>query len=156
MPTLGHRERLLAWATTPDGATVGGSRDALHLPGREPARLPWEQVATAEWDSEEGLLRVVELGTFGRPQPLHVLRLAAPDRLLSLIRERVTASIVVQRHVTVRDRLGARVLGRRAPGAPGPIAWFVEYDAGLDPADPAVAAIVGDALAAARADVGDH
>ena len=148
-------ERLLAWAATPDGASVGGSRDALHLPDREPARVPWEEIATAEWDADERVLRVVEVGSYGEIRPEHTLGLVDPDRLLSLVRERVTASIVVQRQLPVRGRLGARVLGRRAPSGRGPIAWYVEYDAGLDPADPEVAAVVDEALVAARGDVGE-
>lgn len=146
-------ERLLAWASPPDGpdgTAVGGTRDALYLPHR----LPWEEVATAEWDADEEVLRVVEVGTFGQPQPVHRLRLAEPGRLLQLVRERVTASIVVQRHVPVSTRREVRVLGRRSPRG-GEIAWFVEYDAGLDPADPTVREVVEQALATARADVGE-
>jgi hypothetical protein len=146
-------ERLLAWAETDDGSLVGGSRDALHLPAGE--RLAWEEVATADWDVDERRLHVVEVGEFGQVQSEHRLVLTDPDRLLSLVRERVTASIVVQRPVSVRQRLGVRIIGRRAPGHPGPIAWFVEYDAGLDPADTSVADVVDTALAAARADVGE-
>ena len=153
--SLARGERLLAWAVTPDGGPVGGSRDALHLPDREPARLPWEEIATAEWDADERVLRVVEVGSYGEVRPEHILGLVDPDRLLSMVRERVTASIIVQRHVPVRGRLGARVLGRRAPTGNGPIAWFVEYDAGLEPADPEVAAVVDEALALARGDVGE-
>lgn len=154
LPSLARGERLLASATTPDGVEVGGTRDALHLPDRAPPRLPWEEIATADWDSDERQLRVVEVGTFGQPQPEHHYELVDPDRLLSLVRERVTASIVVQRHVPVRGRLGVRVIGRRAPRG-GAVAWFVEYDAGLDPADPDVAGLVDEALAAARGDVGE-
>ncbi|KAA1417797.1 hypothetical protein F0U44_16045 [Nocardioides humilatus] len=154
-PSLQRGERLLAWAETADGTLVGGSRDAFHLPGRDPSRLPWQEIAKADWDIDERELHVVEVGTFGEAQVEHRLVLTDPDRLLSLVRERVTASIVVQRHVTVRDRLGARVLGRRAPAGAGPIAWFVDYDAGLDPADPMVVEVVDAALAAARADVGE-
>ncbi len=155
LPPVARGERVLAWATSPEGSAVAATRDALYLPDREPPRLPWEEIATAEWDSDERVLRVVEVGTYGAPQPEHRRALVDPDRLLSLVRERVTASIVVQRHVPVRDRLAIRVLGRRAPAGSGAIAWFVEYDAGLDPADPAVAAIVDDALASARGDVGE-
>jgi hypothetical protein len=153
--SLAPGERLLAWAETTAGAVVGGSRDALHLPDREPPRLPWEDIASAEWDTDERRLQVVEVGGFGEPQPEHRLDLLDPDRLLSLVRERVTASIVVQRHVPVRGQAGVRVLGRRAPGGQGPISWFVEYDAGLDPADHDVATVVDEALASARGDVGE-
>ena len=155
LPSLARSERLLAWAETSSGALVGGTRDALHLPDREPPKLPWEEIATADWDADEREFRVLEVGTYGEPQPEHRLTLADPDRLLSLVRERVTASIVVQRHVPVRGQRGVRVLGRRAPGGQGSIAWFVEYDDGLDPADPDVTTVVDDALGVARGDVGE-
>lgn len=151
---VGPGERLLAWATVPDPGDgprlVGGTRDALYLPDR----IPWEQVASADWDQEESTLRVVEVAGFGEPSPVHVLRLDEAGRLLQLVRERVTASIAVQRHVPVAGRRQVRILARRAPGTHGELAWFVEYDDGLDPADPRVDAVVQDALAAARADVG--
>lgn len=153
--TLVRGERLLAWAGTEDGDVVGGSRDALHLPGPDPERLPWEQVAAAEWDTDDRVLRVVEVGTFGEVPPQRVLALVDAERLVTLVRERVTASIVVRREADVRDRRSVRVLGRRAPSGSGPIAWFVEYDAGLDPEDPAVASVVDAALAQARGDVGE-
>ncbi|WP_436701356.1 hypothetical protein [Nocardioides sp. BYT-33-1] len=150
---VGPGERLLAWAEVrrPDAgpALVGGTRDALYLPDR----LPWEQVASAEWDQDEATLRVVQVARFGESTPVHLLRLADPGRLLQLVRERVTASIAVQRHVAVSGRRSVRILARRAPGTRGDLSWFVEYDDGLDPADPRVDAVVQEALAAARADV---
>jgi len=147
-------ERLLAWASGADG-TVGGTRDALYVPdGSAPRRVPWQAVASAEWDADEGVLRVVELAPWGEEQPVHLLRVDDPSRLLQLVRERVTASIVVQRHVPVRPRQEVRVVGRRAPGGSGAITWLVDYDPALDPADPAVREVVDAALAAARADVG--
>jgi hypothetical protein len=144
-------ERLLALAERTDGgAAVGGTRDALYLP----ERLAWEAVATAEWDREAELLRVVETGEFGLERAVHELPLRAPDRLLQLVRERITASFVLQRHTPVAGRRGVRVLARRPP-AGGPIAWYVDYDAGLDPTDPAVTDVVEAALADARAEVGE-
>lgn len=138
-------ERVLAAA-----GPVAGTRDALYLP----ARIPWEQVAAADWDAEERTLTVTEVGRFGEEQPVHVVALEEAGRLLQLVRERVTASIALQRHVPVRERASVRVLARQAPGRRGDLAWFVEYDAALDPADPEVDAVVQAALAAARADIG--
>ena len=153
---VGPGERLLAWAPVRAPAPgqphlVGGTRDALYVPDR----IPWEQVASAEWDPESEVLRVVEVGRFGQPAPVHLLHVDDGGLLLQLVRERVTASIVVQRHVSVSERRSVRILARRAPGGHGPLAWLVEYDEGLDPADPAVDAVVQEALAAARADVGE-
>jgi hypothetical protein len=143
-------ERLLAWAETPDGA-VGGTRDALYLPGG--TRLPWEEVEAADWDLEELALSVTEVGSWGQVRGAHRLVIDEPGRLLELVRERVTASVVLQRHVLVADGRGLRVIARRAPRGDRPLAWVYEYDDGVDPDDPDVRAAAEAALAAARAEV---
>lgn len=145
-------EKVLAWAETGDGEVVAGTRDALYLDG---ARLPWEQVESADWDREHERLRVSEVGTWGEPRPVHTFTLTEPGNLLVLVRERVTASVVLQRHVPYAGRRGLRVIARRAPRGDRPLAWFVEYDEGVEPDDPDVQATVEAALAAARDEVGD-
>lgn len=144
-------ERLLAWGATPDGVVVGGTRDALYLPHR----VPWEQVEAADWDNETSELRVSEVGSWGGVRPEHRFAIDEPGRLLELVRERVTASVVLQRHVPVAGRLGVRVIARRAPGLPTAITWIFEYDDGIDADDPAVRLAAAEALAAARGEVGD-
>ena len=63
--------------------------------------------------------------------------------MLELVRERVTASVVLQRHVAVSGRRGLRVIARRAPRGNAPVDWFFEYDAGVDPDDAEVRARCG-------------
>lgn len=152
---VGPGERLLAWATDTEGEVVGGTRDALYLtePDRTPVRVPWEQVEVADWDRDTSVLTVSEVGTWGQPRRQHRVIIDEPGRLLELVRERVTASIVLQRHVAVRGRRGVRVIARRAPHSHGEIAWFLEYDAGVEPDDPTVRAAVEEALTAARGEV---
>ena len=147
---VGAGERLLAWATTAQGP-VGGTRDALYLPD---ARVPWERVQATDWDRETSVLRVSEVGSWGAVRPEHVLDVEEPGRLLELVRERVTASVVLQRHVPLEGRRGVRVIARRAPSGNQPVQWIYEYDEGVDPADPVVQAAAAEALEAARADVG--
>ncbi|NYG55564.1 hypothetical protein [Nocardioides perillae] len=152
-------ERLLAWASASDGsgAAVGGTRDAvLVLPGEgdDVVRVPWEAVEAADWDADEGRLRVSEVGSWGEVRPVHVVALDDPDRLLQLVRERVTASVVLQRHVRLAGRRGVRVIARRAP-AGGPLRWLYEYDEGVDPDDPDVRARAEAALAAALEEAGE-
>ena len=149
-------ERLLAWAPLTDGAWVAGTRDALYLPG---GRVPWEQVQAADWDRDENRLCVREVGIWGEPRPEHVVMVpesAAQDaaRLLQLVRERVTASVLVSRHVPVSGRRGVRVVARRAPSGRSEVQWLYEYDPGVDPTDPFARAAAETALAAAKADVG--
>jgi hypothetical protein len=150
-PRLASGERALAVAVTADGSTLAGSRSALHLGD---LRVPWESVEKADWDSESGVLTVAEVGTWGEPRPVHVVAVSEAGLLLQLVRERVTASVVLQRHVVVRGRRGFFVIARRAPGQDGPVQWFFEYDEGVDPDDPLVRRRAEAALAAARDDVG--
>ena len=86
--------------------------DRRHLAGRHPrcARprrrrrraIPWEQVEDADWDREESRLRFARDRGVRRAAAvvlLHPARRRAPRLLLQLVRERVTASIVLQRGV---------------------------------------------------------
>lgn len=148
-------ERILAWAPLLGGEWVVGTRDALYLPA---GRLPWEQVEAADWDRDLARLRVSEVGRWGEPRTEHHLTLedsgASADRLLQLLRERVTASVLLVRHVPISGRRGVRVVARRAPSGRRPVEWVYEYDDGIDPADPFVETAVATALAEARWEVG--
>ena len=153
-------ERVLATATT-DSGVVAGTREALYLPSSEPSessvpvRVPWEQVESADWDRDAEMLRVVEVGTWGQTRPEHRVSLAEPGRLLELVRERVTATVVLQRHVPITGKRGVRVIARRAPSGGRELSWLFDYDAGIDPDDPFVQQASQEALAAARGEVGD-
>ncbi len=147
---VGPGERLLAWTTAADGTVIGGTRDAIYLP----ERLPWEQVEAADWDSESSTFRVREVGSWGRPRIEHEFTLEEPGRVLQLVRERVTASVVLQRHVPVRGKRGVRVIARRAPGRHDELSWVYEFDEGVDPDDPEVRRIAAEALLAAREELG--
>jgi hypothetical protein len=150
-------EKVLAWAESTSGQVVAGTRDAFYLtvPGSgAQARVPWEQVEAADWDRETSQLRVTEVGSWGEARIEHILTIAEPGKLLELVRERVTASVVLQRHVPISGRRGVRVIARRAPRGDRPLAWFYEYDEGVDPDDPGVRVAAEAALAAARDEVG--
>ncbi len=147
-------EKVLASAGTRDGGWVLGTRCFLVLVDGEATRIPWERVEDAGWDQEESRLRVTVIADFGSPRPSYDLVLEEPALLLQLVRERVTASIVLQRRVSVRGKLGLTVIGRRSPTG-GPVSWMHAYDAGLDPADPEVQAVAEVALRGAQAEVGE-
>ena len=148
---------MLAWAAAGSGACVAGTRDALYVAGSPEVpdvRIPWEEVEAADWDKETSVLRVSEVGSWGRQRPEHTFSLDEPGRLLELVRERVTASVVLQRHVALEGRRGVRVIARRAPRGDQPVQWVYEYDEGIDPDDPFVQQAAAEALAGARDEVG--
>lgn len=150
------RERALAAAISEDGSWVVGTRDGLHVVGEHRRTWPWEQVLRADWDEESRLLDVVPVGDYGRPveRGSFVLERSAPVAdLLTLIRERVSASVVLQRAVAVTGKRGFRLFARRPPRG-GAISWAFELDPGVDPDDPVVRRAMDDALAEAQTSVG--
>ncbi|RLV48998.1 hypothetical protein D9V37_10450 [Nocardioides mangrovicus] len=152
---LARGERVLA-AAEATAVWLLGTRLALYVVApHEVQRIGWEQVEHAGWDAEADLLVVAEVGEWGHPRPVHRFGLAEqqerPGRLLDLLRERVSASVLLQRRVPIGENgLGVTLHARRAPGD-GRIGWFVTYDDGLDP--DVVRPQVEAALAAARTDV---
>lgn len=139
----------------PGGGSVGA--DGAEGRARVAAvRLPWADIGQADWDADTQELHVVatDAAAGGGRTTSHVARLLGADRLLQLVRERVTSALVHQRSVPLRSGGEATISARRATGTDGPLAWSVELPRGFDPDDPAVAREVADALAAARADLG--
>lgn len=153
--------RVLAWAPTDDGSWLAGTRDALVMVPADaapeaPVTLPWEQVHRADWDTEERTLTVERVEDWGRPTARWTHHLPEPGALLVLLRERVTASIVLQRHVDVRKKKGFSVIGRRPPGGAGAITWAYQFDVGVDPDDPAVMELAEASLRDAQESLGLH
>lgn len=146
---FGRDEPVLARAESDQGP-VEGTRAALRLPGRS---LPWEEVHAASWDDDSGVLTVTETGAWGEPRAVHVLRLEDPTRLLQLVRERVSATMVLQRPVELPGGR-ARILARRATVGERTVRWYVDYDPGIDPDDPVVVDRVRTALGAAQEELG--
>ena len=144
-------ERVLAWTEVTTGEVLAGTREALYLGG---TRLAWEDVEAADWDRETQVFRVVEVGTWGEVRGEHRFVIGEPRRLLELVRERVTASVLLVRHVPLEGRRGLRVIARRSPAGDRGVRWLYEYDAGIDPGDPVVRLAAENALADARSEVG--
>ncbi len=179
---LPRGERVRAAAHAADGTWLLGTAAALVVvpprpagtgpvvePGRvgEPGRvvepvettraaetIPWERVEQADWDRDTARLRVSEVGEFGQVRPVHQFTISDPGPLLPMVRERVTASVVLQRRVTVSGRKGFSVVARRSPTGAGEIGWAYEFDVGVEPDDPEVRRLADAALRAAEEELG--
>ena len=148
-------EKVLASAEAADGTVFAGTRDAFYVVvDGESRRVPWEQVEAANWDRDTDTFQLSEVGSWGTQRPVHSATLVEPGKLLELVRERVTASVVLQRHVRVEGRRGLRVIARRAPSGAGGVQWVYEYDEGVDPDDESVREVAREALEVMRRDVG--
>jgi hypothetical protein len=157
---LPRGETVLAAGAARDGTWLVGTRTTLVIvpppssAGERAGAIPWERIESADWSSDDDRLRVTEVGEYGRPRPQHLFVLDDPGQLLQLVRERVTASLVLQRRIAVNGKKGLFVIGRRSPTGAGPIRWAFEFDAGVDPEDPEVRRLAEAGLRAAAEELG--
>lgn len=152
-PRISTGERVLAWARSEDGAVLVGTRDALHVVDGTEDRIGWEQVDTAGWDEASSTLRFTLVDGVATSTS-HAHRLTDARALLELLRERVTASVVLQREVAVPGHGGLTVVARRPPSGAVEVVWSVRYDDGTDPSHPVVREALAEALGRAKDDVG--
>jgi hypothetical protein len=121
-------------------------------------RAAWDRMAAASWQDDVSTMTLVPSGA--PPIPFVVTE---PGRLPETVRERVTASIVVSRHVPLIGRSGVRITARR-PTDEGEIddpqrlaetlRWEMAFDAGVDPEDPDVREAADTALAQIKHEIG--
>lgn len=129
------------------GGDAVATQSALYLTGSDGGvRLPWERVEQAGW--HDGTLTVREVGG-----ARHAVRLAHPGSIPEIVRERVTATVVVSTHVRLPGG-GVRVVGRRAPAGDGAIRWTFVFDPGLNADDPGLRAQAEQALEEIRRQTG--
>ena len=142
-------ERVITYAVTRDGRYVVATGRALYLPGD--VRLPWEQVHQATWHG--GWLYVQETSTLDARGGEHHLRLDDPGRLPEAVRERVSATILVNQYARLTGDHGVRVVARRSPTGTE-TTWTLVFDAELDPHDPALRTAAGQVLEEIRRQTG--
>lgn len=123
----GRQVRVLAWAATADGVAVA-SPSALSYGDTEGwTHLGWHEIERGGWDEEGG-----RLGWYRYGGERGELALTEPGRLPEVFRERVAASIVLEKFVPIRNGRGVLISGRRDLAAPGsPITWNATLGRGL-------------------------
>ena len=133
-------DRALAWsATDPDGWLAAGEERLVSSAGFDER---WVAILGASWDAP--LLEV----TVWKLEGAQVERIVLPEAgvLPQVIRERITQSLLVQQHVTLRGKRGVRFLARRDP-ATDEVSWQRVLDPGIDPTDPQIRAEIAQAQA---------
>lgn len=132
---LPRGERPLAFAATRDGSYVVATAMALYMPapGSGFARIPWDRVDRAGWAAGRLMVHEAAAG------PEHSVGLAGPGSIPEVVRERVTATIVVNHQAVLPGGGKVRITGRRSP-ATGELHWGLLFETGLDPADPGLRA----------------
>jgi hypothetical protein len=150
------RDDVLAAIQTRSGAWAAGSRAAVYLPTDGGVRrVPWELVERAEWNSDESTFHLWETAAFGTAMPQTDLVADDPGRFGQLVRERISASVLLQRHVPLQGKKGVRIVGRRSPArTDAPVSWNIVLDDGVDPSSPGLLDRAEAALQQVREEVG--
>lgn len=176
----GVAARILAWARADEGYVVGspallsigggggpvtGRAAAPGGAGAEAAGQPtdpeagtaveewrhvgWHQIEHGGWNAESRSLSwTLYGGRRGR------VGLADPGRLPELFRERVAASIVVERFVPIRGERGVTVTARRDLAGTSPVTWHTTLTRGLSWSAAGVAEEAARACAELRSEYG--
>lgn len=155
--TLEPHEKVVCWGrgpgTTPDSSTYVVATDkALYLDGRfGNRRLPWSSINKANWD-EPMLELVVQTSPGGTAEAISI-RLDEPGHMPTTVRERVTATIVVQERVLLEGDKGALMVARKNFDD-DQVRWSVVLDKGLDSTNPVIRQRADDMLAELRTQFG--
>jgi hypothetical protein len=151
-PSLARGEReLLSERDTRTGRRVVATAHAVHyrdLAAGSWQRIGWEQIEHADWHPAPGELRlagrwqnsapgaqapVAALDSHARAVALELrLRVAAPERLLSLARERIAATTLAQAPLRHEGRAVGAVTARRAAADDHAVTWVVRLHPGTD------------------------
>ena len=147
----GRQVRILAWArltaaSSPVGFCVG-SPSVLSF-GRETSwtHVGWHRIEVGGWDQETGRLSWTLYGG-----ERGAVELGEPGRLPELFRERVAASIVLEKFVPIIGNRGVLISGRRDLGSfDAPITWNSTLTSGLSWQTDGVQAAADEAVAMVR------
>jgi hypothetical protein len=145
-------ERALASAVGEAGTLIATDKRLL-VPG--PAghhSIGWETVERATWDGDSELLTITQTAPLGSRQRQHRLHVEAAEPLLDIVREQVTASVVISRYVPIQGDRGVRITGRRQPGR-AKLALVVTVDTGLSMDTPEVRDLIDAAVKNVRSEV---
>jgi len=161
---MGTPVRPLAVATGPDPAVPGAVRYVVALPthlaygsATDWTTVAWDQIDRGSWNGETSTLEVDQRGpvtSLGeevggiveRTGRRHRIRLEHPERVAQVMAERVAATILLHRSLTIPDRsAGVTVVTRRSL-VDQSINWLAVPGRGLRADDPDVRSFAAAAL----------
>ena len=146
VPTEGGPPRILAWGRTPDGYCIGAPAHLSYGNTGGWSLVGWHEIERGGWNADTSRLRWTRY-TGVRD----LVELTEPGRLPELFRERVAASIVLEKVVPVHGGRGVTITGRRDLGNPeSAIVWHTRLGTGLSWDGEGVESIVDQALAEVR------
>jgi len=144
----GRQIRVLAWATIEGGYAIASPSTLSYQDGHSWTHLGWHEIERGGWDEESGALSwTLASGGDGG------VTLIEPGKLPEVFRERVAASIVLEKFVPILNQRGVLISGRRDLGdSDVEITWNTSLGRGLTWQMDGVRDAVDEAIAQVRSE----
>lgn len=123
--------RILAWARMPDGYCIGSPARLSFGDADDWQHCGWHEIQRGGWNAERRELNWIEIADPDEIARRRTLPLTEPGRMPELFRERVAATIAVERFVPIAGERGVIVTARRDLSRDGSISWRSSLTRGL-------------------------
>lgn len=146
----GRPGRILAWATTPRGFCIASPATLSYGDEEDWKHVGWHEIERGAWNAELRKLTWSLHAAPGKPSPRGSLELVEPGRVPALFRERILATIAIEKFVPLVGERGVTITARRDLGGTGTIAWHSTLTRGLNWQTAGVRAAVDQAMEQVR------
>ena len=123
--------RILGWAKTPTGFCIASPASFSFGDQLGWEHLGWHEIERGRWNAELNKLSWVCYAAPGEAPTRGELELTEPGRLPELFRERISATIAVERFVPLAGERGVIIAARRDLGGSGAVVWHSTLTRGL-------------------------
>ena len=148
----GRPSRILAWAKTSTGYCIASPTSLSYGDETGWTHVGWYEIERGSWNAELHRLSWVLHAAPGKPLPRGSLELVQPGRLPDLFRERILASIAVERFVPLVGERGVTITARRNLGGSGTVIWHSTLTQGLSWQTDGIPAAVDQAIEQVKAE----
>lgn len=147
----GRPARILAWARTSTGFCIAGPAALSYEEEEEDWKhVGWHEIERGSWNAELRRLSWVLHAVPGEPSPRGSLELVEPGKLPELFRERILATIAVEKFIPLVGERGVTITARRDLGGSDAVAWHSTLTRGLSWQTDGVRAAVDQAMEQVR------
>jgi hypothetical protein len=146
----GRPARILAWATTSTGFCIASPATLSYGDEKGWKHVGWHEIERGAWNAELRKLTWALHPTPGNQSPRDSLELVEPGRVPELFRERILATIAIEKFVPLVGERGVTVSARRDLGGIGTVAWHSTLTRGLSWQTAGVSAAVDQAMEQVR------
>ena len=146
----GRPARILAWATTSTGFCIASPASLSYGDEQGWKHVGWHEIERGAWNAELRTLTWALHTAPGKPSPRGSLELVEPGRLPELFRERIVATIAIEKFVPLMGERGVTISARRDLGGTGAVVWHSTLTRGLSWQTAGVRAAVDQAMEQVR------